>query len=74
MLFLDPALHIYLSADPAELERAEKLVSERGEFHRNLRHIRLPTTPITVEAPSHSTIFKKTRIALSTANATNINK
>ena len=52
MLFLDPALHIYLSVDPAELERAEKLFLERGEFHRNLRYTRLPTTPITMEAPS----------------------
>ncbi|CAF4007827.1 unnamed protein product, partial [Rotaria sp. Silwood1] len=57
--FLDPALYIYLSKDPAELEKAEKLVLQRAEFHRNLRQSRLHSTQVTLTTASNSAVSKK---------------
>ncbi|CAF4098315.1 unnamed protein product, partial [Rotaria sordida] len=57
--FLDPALYIYLSNDSAELEKAEKLVLQRAEFHRNLRQSRLHSTKVPLTTASNSVVSKK---------------
>lgn len=44
---------------PTEFEKVEKLVLQRGEFHRNLRHSRLHSTQMLSTTSSNSTLSKK---------------
>ncbi|CAF3092360.1 unnamed protein product [Rotaria sp. Silwood2] len=52
-------LHKYLSADQAEFEKAEKLVLQCAEFHRNLRQSHLYTTQVTPKSPSNAAFSRK---------------